>query len=94
MNQRLKVGIIGVGMVGTPLRRYFEEVQGYRRGEELFLFDTNPEKKCADEVNCADVIFVCVPTPRAPTGSASLEAVKSAFVGIADGKIVVLKSTV
>lgn len=94
MDQRLKVGIIGIGMVGTPLRRYFEEAQGYRRGEELFLFDTDPEKGCVDDTNRADVIFMCVPTPRSPAGPASLEAVKSAFAGIADGKIVVLKSTV
>ena len=94
MNQRLKVGIIGIGMVGTPLQRYFEDVQGYRRGEELFLFDTNPEKGYADDVNRADVIFVCVPTPRSAAGSASLEAVQSAFTGIAKGKIAVLKSTV
>lgn len=94
MNKRLKVGIIGVGMVGTPLKRYFEEVCGYRRGENLFLSDANVEKEMADDTNRADVIFVCVPTPRSSEGSASLEAVRSVFSRIAEGKIAVLKSTV
>ncbi|TSC78269.1 MAG: UDPglucose 6-dehydrogenase [Parcubacteria group bacterium Gr01-1014_33] len=91
---RLKIGIIAVGMVGTPLKRYFEELRGYSRGRDLFLFDTDPKKGFSYDVNLADVIFICVPTPRARDGSADLGVVESAFARIAQGKIVVLKSTV
>lgn len=91
---KLKVGIIGVGMVGTPLKRYFEEEKKYVRGTDFFLYDTDPRKGFSDSVSEADVIFICVPTPRMPDGSAGLSAVESAFGGIKGEKIVVIKSTV
>lgn len=91
---RLKIGIIGVGMVGTPLKRFFEEYQGYQRGRDLFLFDTDPAKSFNDDINQTDVIFVSVPTPRSKEGPANLTAVHSAFERIKGNKIVVLKSTV
>ena len=81
-------------MVGTPLKRYFEEIRSYQRGKNLFLFDINPAKGFQDDVRPADIIFICVPTPRAPDGSADLSAVKSAIARIPGKKIVVIKSTV
>lgn len=93
-NKKLSVGIIGVGMVGTPLKRWFEERQEYVRGHDLFLSDTDPAKGFFDDINRADVIFISVPTPRTETGAAGLGAVATAFEKIADGKIAVLKSTV
>lgn len=91
---KLKIGIIGVGMVGTPLKRYFEESGGYRRGDDLFLYDIDPKKGYFDDINNADVIFISVPTPRAHDGSANLSAVDSALNSIKGEKIVVIKSTV
>lgn len=92
--ERIPIGVIGVGMVGTPLARYFQELKGYGRGRDLFLYDVDPAKGCGDDVNRAEVIFVCVPTPRAPDGRADLSAVNDAFGRISGGKIVVIKSTV
>ena len=91
---KLKIGIIGIGMVGTPLKRYLEELQEYRRGEDLFLYDIDPKKGYFDDVNNADVIFICVPTPRSSDGSASLAAVDSAVSSVKGEKIIVIKSTV
>ncbi|OGZ97798.1 MAG: hypothetical protein A3J10_01930 [Candidatus Sungbacteria bacterium RIFCSPLOWO2_02_FULL_54_10] len=91
--KNLRVGIIGVGMVGTPLKRWFEERQGYQRGKDLFLSDIDPAKGFFDDINHADVIFISVPTPRTATGSAGLTAVEQAFAKIGAGKIAVLKST-
>jgi len=91
--QKYKVGIIGVGMVGGPLKRYFEEEKGYERGKDLFLYDIALEKGFFDDVNNADIIFVSVPTPRTKDG-AGLGAVESAFNMIKGEKVVVLKSTV
>jgi UDPglucose 6-dehydrogenase len=88
------IGIIGVGMVGTPLMRYFEERRGYRRGSDLFLFDIDPKKSFSDDVSRADVIFVSVPTPRALSGSVDLSAVEAAVRSIRGEKVVVIKSTV
>lgn len=89
-----KIAIIGVGMVGTPLKRWFEEEKGYRRGEDLFLYDIDPRKGYGDDVNLADIIFISVPSPRASDGSSDLTAVESAFAKVQGEKIIVLKSTV
>lgn len=90
----LKIGIVGVGMVGGPLARYFEEIKKYERGKDLFLCDTDPAKNFLDDINQSDVIFISVPTPRGNDGSVNLQAVESAVQRVGEGKIVVIKSTV
>ncbi len=89
-----RIGIIGVGMVGTPLKRYFEEYGEYRRGEDLFLSDCDPAKGFFDDASRANIIFVCVPTPRGPDGSADIGIVEGVVKRIVGNKIVVIKSTV
>jgi UDPglucose 6-dehydrogenase len=93
-DKRIKVGIVGVGMVGEPLKRWFEERLKYRRGKDLFCYDTDPKKGYTDDVNKASVIFVAVPTPANPDGSCNTLAVRSVADAIDDGKIVVIKSTI
>jgi UDPglucose 6-dehydrogenase len=93
-NKKIKVGIIGIGMVGEPIRRWFEESQGYKRNKDLFCYDTDPKKGYSEDINKADVIFVAVPTPTNPDGSCNISIVNSAASAIKDGKIVVVKSTV
>ena len=90
-----KIGIIGVGMVGTPLKRWFEE-NGYKKGENLFLYDIDAKKGYFDNINMADIIFIAVPTPRSSDGSCDLSAVKNALSGVDvwASKIIVIKSTV
>ena len=93
-NRKIKVGIVGIGMVGEPLKRWFEECLKYRRGKDLFCYDTNLKKGCTDDVNRADIVFVAVPTPANPDGGCDTSAVRNAVDAINDGKIVVVKSTV
>ncbi len=93
-DKKVRVGIIGVGMVGEPIKRWFEECLGYRRNKELFCYDTNPKKSFNDDINKADIVFVTVPTPANSDGSCNLSAVESAVGTISDGKIIVVKSTV
>lgn len=90
----MKIGIIGLGMVGEPIRRWFEENLGYKRGKNLFCYDVDPKKGYFDDINKADIIFVAVPTPSNPDGSCNVSIVESALNSIRDGKIVVIKSTV
>lgn len=91
---KFRIGIVGVGMVGAPLKRYFEELKGYERGKDLFLYDIDPGKGYFDDVNRADIIFISVPTPRFADGSANFSAVEAAFRQISGAKVVVIKSTV
>ncbi|OGN08554.1 MAG: hypothetical protein A3J46_03835 [Candidatus Yanofskybacteria bacterium RIFCSPHIGHO2_02_FULL_41_11] len=93
-NQKIKIGIIGLGMVGEPIRRWFEEKNGYKRGLDLFCYDVDHKKGYADDVDRADVIFVSVPTPSNPDGSCNTSIVESAVAGLKDGKIIVVKSTI
>lgn len=92
--ERIAIGVIGIGMVGTPTARWFREVQGYERGRDLFLYDIDPRKGFFDDVNRAEIVFVCVPTPRAPDGGANLSAVESAFQTLSGAKVIVIRSTV
>lgn len=103
------IGIIGVGMVGTPLKRWFEELKGYEHGKDLFLYDTDPQKGYFDDVSKADIVFVSVPSPRNHDGSCNTAIVEEAVrsikgeppTGVGEsrpehrgGKIIVIKSTV
>jgi len=93
-NSKIKVGIIGLGMVGEPIRKWFEEFNGYKRGKDLFCYDADPKKGYKDDVNRADVVFISVPTPSNPDGSCNTSIVESVVSQIKDGKIVIVKSTV
>src|SRR3989344_4885552 len=94
MNKKLKIGILGVGMVGEPIRKWFEEIQGYMRGKELFLSDIDPKKGYFDDINKADVVFVALPTPSNRDGSCNTSLVEEGVKKIKDNKFVVIKSTV
>ena len=85
-----KCGIIGVGMVGGALRRYFEKI----RGIKPFLYDKGKNLGSPEEVNQAEVIFVCVPTPYRKEKGFDLSYVEDAFQSIQGEKIIVIKSTV
>ena len=93
--ERIPIGIVGVGMVGGQLMRYFLDEKKYQRGKEVFLFDKDPAKAYTDDVNAASIIFVCVPTPRrGDTGACDLSILESAIHMLKEPKVVVLKSTV
>lgn len=87
----LKIGIMGsAGMVGGAVKRYFE-----KRGITPLVFDKYKNEGSPEDVNLADMVFVCVPTPYDEvTGGFDLSYVKSALSSISGEKIVVIKSTV
>lgn len=84
-----KIGIIGVGMVGGAVAHYFESL-----GKKLFLYDKYNGVGSPDEVNKADIIFVCVPTPYHKKKGFDASAVEDAFQIIKGSKKIVVKSTV
>lgn len=92
--EKPNIGIVGLGMVGEPLRRYFE-LEGFTRGKNLFCYDTDPKKNYSDDAHSAHVIFVTVPTPRNPDGSCNAKIVESVIREYADpDKVFVIKSTI
>ncbi|MDP3953928.1 MAG: hypothetical protein Q8Q06_00745 [bacterium] len=91
---KIKVGIIGIGMVGEPIARWFSNDHKYIPNEDLFCYDIDPKKGYRDDVNNADIIFVAVPTPPNPDGSCNTSILENAISMVRDGKIIVIKSTV
>ena len=85
-----KCGIIGVGMVGGALQRYFENV----RGIKPFLYDNGKNLGSPQEINQAEVIFICVPTPfNKEKKYFDIPFLEDAFSKIQGKKIIVIKST-
>ena len=92
--KRYKIGIMGVGMIGTPLKKYFEE-KGFKRGKSLFCFDIDSNKGYNDDINQAEIIFVCLPTPKKSDGSCNLDIIEGAIKKIdKKKKVLVIKSTI
>lgn len=86
---KYKIGVVGsCGMVGSALKRYFQKTNNH-----LFLYDIKGEGS-VEEVNKADFIFICVPTPTKANGKCDVGLV-DASVGLIQGeKVVVIKSTI
>jgi UDPglucose 6-dehydrogenase len=89
----ITIAIMGVGMVGGALKDYFEK-KGKIAGKDLFLYDPFKGFDSIEELNKADVIFICVPTPYLKDGLGfDLSYVEDAFSKIKEEKVVVIKST-
>lgn len=94
METKQKIGVVGIGMVGDPLRKYLT-LNGFVRGADLFCFDADKKKGYQDDVSRADIIFICVPTPARDDGSCDTGIVESVVAKYAGpDKTFVIKSTV
>jgi UDPglucose 6-dehydrogenase len=89
MVKNFKIGIVGVGVVGGAVKNYFE-----KRGFKLLLYDKGKKMGAMNEVNKADIVFICVPTPYLEGKGFDLSCVKETCNGLLGKKIVVIKSTV
>jgi len=84
----MKFGIIGLGITGGCCRRWLGT-----KGE-TFGYDIKGEGSM-DEVNKAEVVFVCVNTPfDTKTGRLNAEFIESSVRGLSGSKTVVVCSTV
>ena len=100
-----RVGIIGLGYVGSPLAAAFAEA-----GVEVRGYDVDSERVAAAQhigsvgasgdasvLTGCDAILICVPTPldadRKPDLSAVVDAVRTAASHLGEGTLVVLEST-
>lgn len=92
----MKVGIIGVGYVGTAVQTGFAPIT------EILTYDT--AKECTEHsiaavAHNAEIIFICVPTPMNADGTCNTDIVEAVLQEISDTHTVhvpvcVLKSTV
>lgn len=90
----LKIGVIGLGFVGRQVANWFLS-QGWRQGQDLFLYDANQEPDLKDDVQTAEIVFICVPTPSRKDGRCDSSIVESVVAQFrTSDKIVVIKSTV
>lgn len=84
-----RVGIIGAGMVGGALIKWFE------KQDNIQLLKYDPGKGLNDDINQADYIFICVPTPYKDELKAyDYSAIDHNLKKIVSGKTIILKSTV
>ncbi len=89
MNNKYRPGIIGLGFLGGAMDHFFVS-----RGLTPFRYDKKGIGS-EEEVNQADIIFVCVNTPfDKDSGQVDLKYVSSAISAIKGEKIVVVRSTV
>ena len=86
-----KIGVVGTGMVGGAMQRYFEGKEGI----ELFLYDKGKNEGSKEDVNKAEIVFICVPTPYLKDGKGfDLSYVEETMDWLEGEKVVVIKSTV
>ena len=107
----MRIGVIGLGYVGQAtyegLRPYYDVIWSDKAAEpfglELALDKEQTRKDRRHDSNMVqcDIVFVCVPTPMNPDGSANVDIVESVVYGLCDFglvqekfPIVVIKSTV
>lgn len=85
-----KIGILGShGIVGGSLRKYFEKKPNYK----LFLYDKKNIGSMS-EVNKADFIYICLPTPYIPGRGCDISLIKHAIKEVTGCKVLIIKSTV
>ena len=86
----MKVGVIGVGAVGSACRKGFELL-----GHDVKVHDPKFNSKIEDIID-TDIVYVCVPTPESIDGSCDLSIVRetiSSLERLAYAGVVALKST-
>ncbi len=87
---KYKIGIIGsAGMVGSALKKYFQKKPNY----QLFFYDIKGEGS-VEEVNKADYVYICVPTPTTADNECDITAIDGSLGLLKGGKAIIIKSTI
>src|SRR3990167_9100124 len=87
---KYKIGIAcSQGMVGGAVKKDFQNKPNY----QLFLYDKKSEGSI-EELNNADFIYICVPTPTNTDGSCDTEIVEEVIGQLKGNKVIIIKSTI
>ena len=87
----MKIGIIGLGVIGSACKYGFEKL-----GHSVKVHDTKLDSKIIDILN-TDICYVCVPTPSNSDGSCDISIVNNVVKELKDYNyrgVVAIKSTV
>lgn len=87
----MKIGIIGLGMVGNAVNETFKTVH------ETIIYDKFKRIGAINDTVNADLIFVCVPTPTLENGEQDLDPLTSVLTDLNEllyNGVVVIKCTV
>ena len=88
----MKIGIIGVGMVGNTVRHGLSRI-----GHDIRVFDTKLPETSLSDVTSSELVFISVPTPKNPDGTCNTSIVEKVVGELADAQykgLVTIKSTV
>jgi nucleotide sugar dehydrogenase len=83
----MKVGVIGLGVIGTAQAKMFRE-------NVLVTYDPARDKTYPTAMKDCEFAIICVGTPESPDGHADLTYVEAAAAELPAGVPVVLRSTV
>lgn len=91
IKEKPKIGIAGIGYVGGAVETWFKS-QGY----PVFLYDKYKKIGSPEELNKAEIIFLCLPTPFIEENEKGFDdsALQEVLNQIHGEKIIVIKSTV
>lgn len=87
--EKIKIGILGIGMVGGALKRYFEKLDNF----QVYFYDKKGLGSVED-LNKADYIYVCLPTPYTPGVGCDTSIIEDGIKQISGEKVLVIKSTI
>jgi UDPglucose 6-dehydrogenase len=98
---KINIGIIGFGFVGSSVAYGFSPQTGYDSAD-IRIYDKVPSKSThslEEVLNNSDFIFISVPTPSNPDGSINLDILEGAIAeisahGTKSGAIVLVRSTI
>jgi nucleotide sugar dehydrogenase len=101
MNNRINIGIIGFGFVGSSVAYGFSPQTGFDKAD-LRIYDKDPSRSThtlEEVLQQSDFIFLSVPTPSNIDGSINLSILENVLkevndYGTKDGCIVLVRSTI
>lgn len=88
---KLKVGVVGVGMVGGQVLRWFKS-----RKHSVVAYDKYKKIGSPEDIATAKIIFLCLPTPHRKNqkSGTDIEIFNEIIKSFKESKIFVIKSTI